>query len=149
MKRVLCIAVVLVALTSASTAVADDGAGPFGVTVTAGPGAGSGRVGVLVPAGRATRADGGTSVPRPSCALRIGICSSPPRTAWTGAGSSCSCPGIGTAVRRTGCGTSSGDGQVVGILGGHEEGGTTPDVSYSVVLGAQAGRLYREAAGDP
>lgn len=40
----------------------------------------------------------------------------------------------------------NGDGQVVGVLGGHEEGGVTADVSYSVVLGARAAELYRHAA---
>ncbi|MEU0030409.1 trypsin-like peptidase domain-containing protein [Streptomyces sp. NPDC006335] len=39
----------------------------------------------------------------------------------------------------------NGDGQVVGVLGGHEQGGKTPDVSYSVVLGAEAAALYRDA----
>ncbi|MET7735811.1 trypsin-like peptidase domain-containing protein [Streptomyces sp. NPDC005402] len=39
----------------------------------------------------------------------------------------------------------NGDGQVVGVLGGHEQGGATPDVSYSVVLGAEAAALYRDA----
>ncbi|GLX51171.1 hypothetical protein Shyhy01_41210 [Streptomyces hygroscopicus subsp. hygroscopicus] len=39
----------------------------------------------------------------------------------------------------------NGDHQVVGVLGGHEEGGSTDDVSYSVVLGAQAAELYRDA----
>jgi len=39
----------------------------------------------------------------------------------------------------------NGDGQVVGVLGGHEQGGATADVSYSVVLGAEAAALYREA----
>jgi V8-like Glu-specific endopeptidase len=43
----------------------------------------------------------------------------------------------------------NGDGKLVGILGGHEQGGATPDVSYSVVLGAEAAELYRDAAGDP
>ncbi|WP_445280695.1 trypsin-like serine peptidase [Streptomyces sp. DSM 118148] len=37
------------------------------------------------------------------------------------------------------------DGQVVGVLGGHEEGGDTADVSYSVVLRDAAAELYREA----
>ncbi|MEU6381039.1 trypsin-like peptidase domain-containing protein [Streptomyces sp. NPDC046909] len=40
----------------------------------------------------------------------------------------------------------NGDGDVVGVLGGHEQGGATADVSYSVVLGAKAAELYREAA---
>ncbi|MEU7097632.1 trypsin-like peptidase domain-containing protein [Streptomyces longwoodensis] len=43
----------------------------------------------------------------------------------------------------------NGDGEVVGVLGGHEQGGTTADVSYSVVLGREAAALYREAAADP
>jgi hypothetical protein len=41
----------------------------------------------------------------------------------------------------------NGDGQVVGILGGHDQGGTTADTSYSVVLGSGAAELYREATG--
>lgn len=245
MKRVLSIAVVLVALTSASTAVADDGAGPFGVTVTAGAGAGSARVGVLVPADRATRPAGGhfctASVVRaPYRNLLVtaahcldgrgGLVFLPgyrdgrsPYGVWkvkrrfmprgwvegrqedsdvafavvaprggegvedvvggyrfatgTATGATAvtltgypdsretpvSCTNKPTAhsptQQRIECpgftgGTSgspwvNGDGQVVGILGGHEDGGTTPDVSYSVVLGAEAGRLYREAAADP
>ncbi|MCX4763184.1 trypsin-like peptidase domain-containing protein [Streptomyces sp. NBC_01275] len=43
----------------------------------------------------------------------------------------------------------NGDGQVVGVLGGHEQGGATADISYSVVLGAEAAELYRDAASDP
>lgn len=43
----------------------------------------------------------------------------------------------------------NGDHQVVGILGGHEEGGSTDDVSYSVVLGSKAAELYKDAIGDP
>ncbi|MFG2129071.1 trypsin-like serine peptidase [Streptomyces sp. NPDC048751] len=43
----------------------------------------------------------------------------------------------------------NGDGQVVGVLGGHDEGGVTPDISYSVVLGKEAAGLYRDAAADP
>ncbi|MEW2134746.1 trypsin-like peptidase domain-containing protein [Streptomyces sp. NPDC005435] len=39
----------------------------------------------------------------------------------------------------------NGDGQVVGVLGGHQRGGSTPDVSYSVVLGRGAARLYERA----
>jgi V8-like Glu-specific endopeptidase len=39
------------------------------------------------------------------------------------------------------------DGKVVGILGGHEQGGSTPDISYSVVLGKEAADLYRVASG--
>ncbi|MGW0627880.1 trypsin-like serine peptidase [Streptomyces sp. NPDC002758] len=44
----------------------------------------------------------------------------------------------------------NGDGEVVGVLGGHEQGGATADRSYSVVLRAEAAELYRDAAaGDP
>ncbi|ALV34873.1 trypsin-like peptidase domain-containing protein [Streptomyces sp. CdTB01] len=43
----------------------------------------------------------------------------------------------------------NGDGQVVGVLGGHEEGGSTDDISYSVVLGTEAAELYRDATTDP
>jgi V8-like Glu-specific endopeptidase len=43
----------------------------------------------------------------------------------------------------------NGDGDVVGVLGGHEDGGATADVSYSVVFGAEAAGLYREATCDP
>ncbi|MDO0927050.1 trypsin-like peptidase domain-containing protein [Streptomyces sp. TG1A-8] len=39
----------------------------------------------------------------------------------------------------------TGDQRVVGVLGGHERGGSTADVSYSVVLGRAAAGLYREA----
>ncbi|AZS86365.1 trypsin-like peptidase domain-containing protein [Streptomyces griseoviridis] len=42
----------------------------------------------------------------------------------------------------------NGDGSVVGILGGHEQGGTTADISYSVVLGDEAEELYEGAATD-
>ncbi|MFF9113861.1 trypsin-like peptidase domain-containing protein [Streptomyces sp. NPDC014805] len=38
-------------------------------------------------------------------------------------------------------------GRVVGVLGGHEDGGDTDDVSYSVVLGAEAAESYRDATG--
>ncbi|MFF7789539.1 trypsin-like peptidase domain-containing protein [Streptomyces sp. NPDC007991] len=243
MKRVLSLAVVLVALTSASTAVADDGAGPFGVTVTAGAVAGSARVGVLVPAGRADRPAGAhfctASVVRaPSRDLLVtaahcldgrgslvfvpgyrdgrapyGVWSVKRRfmprgwvegrredsdvafavvaprggegvedavggyrfAAGTATGAtavtltgypdsretpvSCTnkpsahsptqqriaCPGF--AGGTSGSPWVNGDGQVVGVLGGHDDGGTTPDVSYSVVLRAEAERLYRDAAG--
>ncbi|MET8983318.1 serine protease [Streptomyces sp. NPDC004539] len=37
--------------------------------------------------------------------------------------------------------------EVVGVLGGHEQGGDTDDVSYSVVLGKEAAELYRDAGG--
>ncbi|MFE0577221.1 trypsin-like serine peptidase [Streptomyces sp. NPDC058874] len=57
--------------------------------------------------------------------------------------------------RRIGCpdlssGTSGSpwlvDGALAGVLGGHEAGGTVPEISYSAVMGDQAVELYREAA---
>ncbi|KUN08202.1 hypothetical protein AQI95_09840 [Streptomyces yokosukanensis] len=39
----------------------------------------------------------------------------------------------------------NGDEQVVGVLGGHDEGGSTDDVSYSVALGGGAAELYKDA----
>jgi V8-like Glu-specific endopeptidase len=39
----------------------------------------------------------------------------------------------------------NGDSQVVGVLGGHEQGGATADISYSVVLGSEAAKLYKSA----
>lgn len=55
------------------------------------------------------------------------------------------CPGFGAGT--SGSPWVNGGGQVVGVLGGHDQGGTTPGVSYSVVLGAEAQRLYGQAAG--
>ncbi|MEU7378847.1 MULTISPECIES: trypsin-like peptidase domain-containing protein [unclassified Streptomyces] len=43
----------------------------------------------------------------------------------------------------------NGDQEVVGVLGGHEAGGSTADTSYSVVLGAAADRLYKDATAAP
>ncbi|MFF3312723.1 trypsin-like serine peptidase [Streptomyces sp. NPDC002952] len=42
----------------------------------------------------------------------------------------------------------NGDGRVVGVIGGHEEGGNTADVSYSVVLGEEAAALHRTASAE-
>ncbi|MFF6999445.1 trypsin-like serine peptidase [Streptomyces sp. NPDC008313] len=39
----------------------------------------------------------------------------------------------------------NGDGEIVGVIGGHEQGGDTADVSYSVVLGDAVARLYQDA----
>ncbi|MFE9021888.1 trypsin-like serine peptidase [Streptomyces sp. NPDC007808] len=57
------------------------------------------------------------------------------------------CPGFSGGT--SGSPWVGGDGQVVGVLGGHQGGGSTADVSYSVVLGARAAALYRQAARDP
>ncbi|MDO0934309.1 trypsin-like peptidase domain-containing protein [Streptomyces sp. DG2A-72] len=55
------------------------------------------------------------------------------------------CPGFSGGT--SGSPWVNGDGQVVGVLGGHEGGGATVDVSYSVVFRAEAAALYRKAAG--
>ncbi|MFD5075387.1 trypsin-like serine peptidase [Streptomyces sp. NPDC058371] len=39
----------------------------------------------------------------------------------------------------------NGDGEVVGVIGGFEQGGNTADISYSAVLGDEAAALYRTA----
>ncbi|MFE9444810.1 trypsin-like serine peptidase [Streptomyces sp. NPDC006602] len=53
------------------------------------------------------------------------------------------CPGFSGGT--SGSPWVNGDGEVVGVLGGHEQGGATADISYSVVLGAEAASLYRAA----
>ncbi|MEU6406258.1 trypsin-like peptidase domain-containing protein [Streptomyces sp. NPDC046985] len=40
------------------------------------------------------------------------------------------------------------DRHVIGVLGGHEQGGSTPDTSYSVVFGAEAAALYGNATAE-
>jgi Trypsin len=39
----------------------------------------------------------------------------------------------------------SGDGTVIGVIGGYQQGGDTDAVSYSIVFGANVASLYREA----
>jgi hypothetical protein len=56
------------------------------------------------------------------------------------------CPGLSGGT--SGSPWINGEQQVVGVLGGHEQGGATADVSYSVVLGAEAAALYRDATAD-
>jgi V8-like Glu-specific endopeptidase len=240
-------AFVLLAVTTSSVAAADDGPGPFGVTVTAAVTAPSARIGALFPANRASRLAGGhfctasvvhgpyrnLIVTAAHCLDGIGdgdlvfvpgyrdgrapygvwkvrrrflpegwakgqdedsdvaFAVVAPRggkgvedvvganrfTAGTATGATAvtvtgypdsretpiTCTNKATehsaTQQRIECpdftgGTSgspwvNGDGQVVGVLGGHEKGGATPDVSYSVVLGAEAAELYRDAAPDP
>ncbi|UXY28451.1 trypsin-like serine peptidase [Streptomyces sp. HUAS TT20] len=57
------------------------------------------------------------------------------------------CPGFSSGT--SGSPWVNGDHEVVGVLGGHEQGGSTDDTSYSVVLGAEAAELYRDAVTDP
>ncbi len=42
---------------------------------------------------------------------------------------------------------ASGTGTIIGVIGGYEQGGDTPDVSYSPVFGPDVQALYRSAAG--
>jgi hypothetical protein len=39
----------------------------------------------------------------------------------------------------------TGQGLVIGVIGGYQQGGDTPQVSYSAVLGANAAVLYQQA----
>ncbi len=43
---------------------------------------------------------------------------------------------------------TTGQGLVIGVIGGYEQGGDTPEVSYSAVLGASAATLYKTAVAD-
>lgn len=40
---------------------------------------------------------------------------------------------------------TTGQGLVIGVIGGYQQGGDTPEVSYSAVLGANAAALYKTA----
>jgi len=42
----------------------------------------------------------------------------------------------------------TGTGTIVGVLGGHEEGGSTAAISYSPYLGEQVEQLYHQAVAD-
>ena len=37
---------------------------------------------------------------------------------------------------------------MIGVIGGYQQGGDTPQVSYSATLGTNAAALYREAVAD-
>ncbi|GGJ44616.1 trypsin-like serine peptidase [Streptomyces brasiliensis] len=54
------------------------------------------------------------------------------------------CPGFTSGT--SGSPWVNGDGEVVGVLGGHEQGGSTADTSYSVVLGPGTAELYADTA---
>ena len=43
---------------------------------------------------------------------------------------------------------ASGQGSVIGVIGGYEQGGDNPDVSYSAVLGVSAAALFQTAVAD-
>lgn len=42
----------------------------------------------------------------------------------------------------------TGQGTVIGVIGGYEQGGLTPEISYSSVFGANVAALYRQAVAD-
>jgi V8-like Glu-specific endopeptidase len=42
----------------------------------------------------------------------------------------------------------TGQGLLIGVIGGYQQGGDTPQVSYSSVLGASAAALYKKAVAD-
>jgi len=43
---------------------------------------------------------------------------------------------------------ATGQGMVIGVIGGYQQGGFTPQVSYSAMLGANAAALYKTAVAD-
>ena len=43
---------------------------------------------------------------------------------------------------------ATGQGLVIGVIGGYQQGGDTPQVSYSPVLGANAAALFKRAVAD-
>ena len=43
---------------------------------------------------------------------------------------------------------ATGQGMVIGIIGGYEQGGLMPQISYSAMLGAKAAALYKTAIAD-
>jgi V8-like Glu-specific endopeptidase len=45
----------------------------------------------------------------------------------------------------TGVNPATGTGTVVGVIGGYQQGGDTPDVSYAAALGGDAATLYHQA----
>ncbi|MPY64685.1 trypsin-like serine peptidase [Streptomyces spongiae] len=94
---------------------------------------------------RATGATAVTVTGYPSSSRAPVTCTNKP-TAHNATQQRIACPGFPSGT--SGSPWVNGDGQVVGVLGGHEEGGATDDVSYSVVLGDEAARLYRAAQGE-
>lgn len=54
------------------------------------------------------------------------------------------CPGFTSGT--SGSPWVTGDGHLIGVLGGYHDGGDTPDVSYSVILDREAAALYAKAA---
>lgn len=70
------------------------------------------------------------------------VCTNRP-TAHSGTQQRIACPRFSSGT--SGSPWVNGHQEVVGVLGGHEQGGDTDDISYSVVLGNEAAELYRDA----
>jgi hypothetical protein len=66
---------------------------------------------------------------------------------FTGHGLEIVCPGFtaGTSGGAWIGGSTAGTGSVVGVIGGYEEGGVSPSVSYSPVFGSNIIRVYQQA----
>ncbi len=41
---------------------------------------------------------------------------------------------------------ATGEGTVAGVIGGYQQGGDSPSVSYSIAFGSNVGTLYQSAA---
>ncbi|MEU6540568.1 trypsin-like peptidase domain-containing protein [Streptomyces sp. NPDC047000] len=95
-------------------------------------------------AGTATGSTAVTVTGYPDAGERPVTCTNRP-TAHSSTQQRIECPGFTGGT--SGSPWANGDGRIVGVLGGHEQGGVTDDVSYSVVLGGEAGALYRRVAG--
>ncbi|QQM41842.1 trypsin-like serine peptidase [Streptomyces liliifuscus] len=65
-------------------------------------------------------------------------------TAYGGSQQRIECPGYSGGT--SGSPWIDAEGRVVGVLGGFQQGGTTDDVSYSVVFGREAAELYGKAS---
>ncbi|MFG2371337.1 trypsin-like serine peptidase [Streptomyces sp. NPDC048504] len=96
--------------------------------------------------GTATGATAVTITGYPSATDQPISCTNKP-TLHSGTQQRIDCPGFPGGT--SGSPWVNGDQQVVGVIGGHEQGGLTPDISYSVVFGKEAAELYKDATTDP
>ncbi|MDI3407585.1 trypsin-like serine peptidase [Streptomyces cavernicola] len=100
--------------------------------------------GPLATDGRAGREVTVTGYPSAEEAPRV--CTATP-TAFHGTQQRIACPGFSTGT--SGSPWVDAGGRITGVLGGYQEGGDSPDVSYSVLLDGRAAALYREATRTP
>src|SRR6202012_662765 len=73
----------------------------------------------------------------------------PNRAVPSSGSSAAATPGAPAAARGSHFSTRSHTGTIVGVIGGYEEGGNTPSVSYSVRFGAAVQSLYQQAIATP